>query len=192
MTKQVMARFTVVATLVLSASGCSYVKMGKPESAEHPAPAPPSDANIAAILLAANNTDVSYARLVPSRAQSQAVREFGERMLADHTHVNQLVTDLLTKDNLTPEDNNTSLDLRDESSAKRDILRELQGRAFDSTYIANEVSYHVKLLGAIDTVLLPSARNADIKQLITAIRPAVAGHLAHARQIQSKMMAAAR
>src|SRR6266700_2375721 len=35
-----------------------------------------NDANIAAIILASNNTDISYARLVPSRAQRADVKEF--------------------------------------------------------------------------------------------------------------------
>jgi putative membrane protein len=146
-----------------------------------------TDANIAAILLAANNTDISYARLAPSRAQSQAVKDFAERMLTDHTNVNQAVTDLLGRIDLNPEDDKISLDFRDESANKRDILRELDGRAFDSTYVKNEVDYHVKLLGAIDTVLLPSARNPQLKQLIANIRPAVVAHLGHARQIQGAM-----
>jgi putative membrane protein len=163
---------------------------GQPASAAPSGPratADLTDANIAAILLAANNTDISYARLAPSRAQSQAVKDFAERMLTDHTNVNQAVTDLLGRIDLNPEDDKISLDFRDESANKRDILRELDGRAFDSTYVKNEVDYHVKLLGAIDTVLLPSARNPQLKQLIANIRPAVVAHLGHARQIQGAM-----
>ena len=154
-----------------------------------PAPSGPTDANIAAILLAANNTDISYARLAPSRAQSQAVKDFAQRMLTDHTGVLQLVNDLLSKIELTPEDNATSLDFRDESAAKRDILRELSGHMFDTTYIANEISYHTKLLASIDNTLLPNARNVQLKQLIANIRPAVAAHLAHAQQVRTGLTA---
>src|SRR5687767_2839014 len=52
-----------------------------------------SDPNIAAMVLALNNTDISYARLAlarlsadaPSRAQRDDVKKFAERMLTDHT-----------------------------------------------------------------------------------------------------------
>jgi putative membrane protein len=146
-----------------------------------------NDARIAAMVLAANNTDISYARLVPSRAERPDVKDFGQRMLTDHTGVNTAVNDLLTKLNVTPEDNQASLDFRDESANRRDEMRELMGYAFDSTYIENEVSYHVKFLATIDSVLIPAARNKDLKALLTSVRPAVAAHLAHAEQVRANV-----
>lgn len=145
----------------------------------------PSDANIVAIVLAANNTDISYAKLAPARAQSPAIKDFAARMLADHTAVNAAMTELINRINLNPEENSTSLDFRDESTTKRDLMRELEGHAFDSTYIANEISYHTKLLDALDKSLIPGARNPQLRQVLTNIRPAVAAHLAHAQRVQA-------
>ena len=149
---------------------------------------PVSDANIAAMVLASNNTDISYARLVPSRGERADVKEFATRMLSDHTSVNQLVTDLLKKLDLTPVDNVASLDMRDESANKRDLMRELSGYAFDSTYIENEVAYHQKFLASIDNVMLPRARNTQLRDLLTSVRPAVAAHLAHAEQVRANVL----
>jgi putative membrane protein len=158
-----------------------------------PATARPSvtwtDAGIAAMVLALNYTDISYARLAPARAERQDVKQFAERMLTDHTSVNLLVTQLLQKLDVVPEDNVASLDMRDESSATRDILRELNGRAFDSTYIASEVRYHRKFLTALDQELIPFARNGELKALLSNVRPAVAGHLAHAEQVHADVLA---
>jgi len=147
------------------------------------------DANVAALVLALNNTDISYARLVPARAQRDDVKQFAERMLTDHTGVNGLVTDLLRTLDIGAVDNVMSLDMRDESANNRDILRELSGFAFDSAYIENEVSYHRKFLAAIDNVMLPGARNPELKTLIVSIRPAVAAHLAHAEQTRANVLA---
>jgi putative membrane protein len=147
-----------------------------------------SDANIAAMLLASNNTDISYARLVPTRADRQDVKQFAARMLTDHTGVNALVNELLAKLDLTPADNTASLDMRDESADKRDMMRELTGYAFDSTYVENEVAYHRKFLMSIDEVMLPRARNGDLKTLLTSVRPAVAAHLAHAEQLRANVL----
>lgn len=169
----------LLAALLLASAACASLR--------HRGPAAPSDANIAAIILAANNTDVSYARLVPGRARSQAIKDFAARMMTDHSRVNETLMDVLNKINLTPEENTTSLDFRDESTTKRNLMRDLSGHAFDSTYIANEISYHTKLLAAIDQVLLPNVRNAELKRTIAGIRPAVAGHLAHAQQVQSRI-----
>ena len=40
-------------------------------------------------------------------------------------------------------------------SSQRDIMRELSGYAFDSTFIENEVVYHQKFLASIDNAMLP-------------------------------------
>lgn len=146
-----------------------------------------SDPNIAAMVMALNNTDISYARLVPSRAERPDIKEFATRMLTDHIGVNGLVNDLLAKLNVVPEDNAASLDLRDESANRRDAMRELEGYKFDSTYIENEVSYHQKFLVTIDSLMLPAAKNAELKGLLTAVRPAVAAHLAHAEQVRANV-----
>lgn len=147
-----------------------------------------TDANVVAMLLASNYTDISYAQLVPARAERTDIKEFARRMLTDHSSLNARVRDLLAKLDLTPEDNVASLDMRDESSEKRDVLRELSGYAFDSTYIENEVSYHRKFLASVDGIMLPRARNAELRQLLESLRPALAAHLAHAEQVRANVL----
>ncbi len=146
-----------------------------------------NDRDVAAIFLAVNNTDVSYAQvaLAPGRTSNTEVLAFANRMLSDHSGLNRSTMDLLSTTNIVPRDNAMSLDFRDESAAKRDTLRELTGRAFDSTYMANEVRYHTKLLATIDSLLIPSTKNADFRVLLTRTRPAVAAHLEHATRVQA-------
>jgi putative membrane protein len=195
-----------LATLASLTTGCRYLRPVDP-NAEAPRPAaqpstatardaarPQStgrltDANIAAMVLALNNTDISYARLAPARAGRDDVRKFAERMLTDHTGVNQLVTNLLVKLDVAAEDNTASLDMRDESAEKRDLMRDLSGFAFDSTYAANEISYHRKFLSQLDNVMIPAARHPELRGLLTSVRPAVASHLAHAEQLWADVVA---
>ena len=204
-----LARRALLSVLALASltAGCRLLRPidpGAPDraaeqaEATEPAPAiavsrketgPVNDATIAAMLLAFNNTDISYARLAPARAEREVVKQFAERMLTDHTSVNLQVTQLLQKLDVVPEDNVASLDMRDESSATRDILRELSGRAVDSTYIESEVRYHQKFLTALDQELIPFARNGELKALLSNVRPAVAGHLAHAEQVRADVLA---
>ena len=198
--RRVLLAFTAVGILT---SGCRFFRPVNPnapatattaatparQAARAESPGNVTDGNIAAMVLALNNTDISYARLAPARAEREDIRKFAERMLTDHTGVNQLVTNLMTKLDLEAEDNVASLDMRDESAEKRDLMREMSGYRFDSTYIENEISYHRKFLSQIDNVLLPSARNAELKGLLTAVRPAVASHLAHAEQVRADVLA---
>ncbi len=46
---------------------------------------------------------------------------------------------------------------------------------------------HQQVLALIDGALLPSAKNADLKTLITNLRPVIEGHLQQARQIRSML-----
>ena len=169
---------SLVFVVLVGVSACALFRHG---------PGLPSDSNIAAMFLAANNTDVSYAKVAldTGRTKTPAIREFASRMLSDHGGLNQAATLVCTRVGIVPEDNIASLDFRDESAAKRDTLRERTGALFDSTYIANEVRYHTKLLAVLDTVLIPAARNRDFKSWLTGVRPAVAAHLEHAQRVQA-------
>jgi putative membrane protein len=144
-----------------------------------------SDGNVIAIILAANNTDLSYARLVPTRARNADVKAYARRMTTDHALLNARASDVATSNGITPQEVDVSLDFRDRSASRRDVLRDLDGPRFDSTYVANEVQYHQELLGTIDDVLLPNARRANVRELVTGLRPVVSAHLAHAEQLRA-------
>jgi len=146
-----------------------------------------TDGNIVAIILAANNTDLSYARLAPARARSADVKAFAQLMSTDHTILNARVNDIAMRNGITAEENATSLDFRDHSAQRRDILRELDGARFDSTYAANEVQYHSELLYAINAVLVPNARNPELREFANILKAAVSAHLAHAEQMRAAL-----
>jgi putative membrane protein len=143
-----------------------------------------TDANIVAIVLVADNTDLSYARLVPSRARSTDVQAFAQRMTTDHTILNAKVNDIAARNGIRAEDNVISLDFRDMSAQRRDVLREQDGARFDSTYAANEVQYHTDFLRMINEVLAPNARNPELREFVSLLKPAVSAHLAHAEQMR--------
>jgi len=86
-----------------------------------------------------------------------------------------------------PEDNDTSRSLKKAGDENLANLRKLNGAAFDRAYINHEVVYHQQVVDAIDKTLLPNARNQDLKDLITKVRPAIVAHLQHAKEIQKKV-----
>jgi predicted outer membrane protein len=149
----------------------------------------PTEANVGATLLAAGNSDRSYAQIASVRAQSQVVKDYVARITRDNVTVNQLVNDVMTKMQMSPVENAASLEYRDESAMNRDMLRDLQGRAFDSTYMMNEVAHHTRLLASIDNVLTPAAKTPQLKQLLVSLRPVVAAELDHAEQVRRTLAA---
>jgi putative membrane protein len=147
----------------------------------------PTDPQIAAIVVTANQVDVDAGKLAKSKAQSPEVKEFAQRMITDHSGVNKAATELVQKLHVTPEPNATSASLKqggDENLAK---LKTLSGTAFDKAYIDHEVAYHEAVLSALDKTLIPSAQNAELKALLVKVRPAFVAHLDMAKELQAKL-----
>src|SRR5512135_258691 len=72
----------------------------------------PNDAQIAAIVVTANQVDIDAGKLAESRSKSKDVKDFAKRMVTDHTGVNKSATDLVKKLNVKPEPNDTSKSLK--------------------------------------------------------------------------------
>jgi putative membrane protein len=108
-------------------------------------------------------------------------------MITDHTAVNQQASALVGKLGVTPEANPTSQQLTSDGAAARERIGQLSGAAFDRAYVDNEVAYHQAVLDAIDNTLIPSSQNAELKSLLQQVRPAIAAHLDHAKQVQGKL-----
>jgi putative membrane protein len=148
--------------------------------------APLTDANIAAIVVAANNADILYADLALAKSHDREVRAFATMVKKDHESVNEAAAALVARARITPVDHAISFDLRDDAETTRLEFRDLEGAAFDSAYAENEVAYHRRLLGALDGTLIPAARNAELRALLAQVRPAVAAHLQHAQRLAER------
>jgi putative membrane protein len=187
------AGYMLVATLV--AAGCAKkedVDQGAVQDtaaamAPQPAPAGPSDADIAHIVVTANTIDIDAGNVANEKSTNARVKAFGKQMVTDHTGVNTMASDLAGKLSLTPTDNATSQSLKSAADATKARLAGLSGAEFDRGYIDNEVAFHQQVLDAIDSTLLPNAQNAELKGLIEKVRPAIAGHLEMAKQIQAAL-----
>ena len=147
----------------------------------------PNDAQIASIVVTANQVDIDAGKLAQSRATNADVKAFAERMVVDHTGVNKSATELAGKLKVTPEDNPTSQSLKSGGDKNLASLKTLQGAAFDKAYVDNEVTYHAQVLDALDKVLIPNASNAELKALLVKVRPAFVAHLEHAKHLQSTL-----
>ena len=146
-----------------------------------------NDAQIASIVVTANQVDIDAGKLAASKATNAEVKAFGERMATDHAGVNKAATELAAKLNVTPEDNPTSQALKAGGEKNVDDLQKLSGAAFDKAYIDHEVAYHEQVLDAVDKTLIPSAQNAELKALLVKVRPAFVAHRDHAKKIQASL-----
>ena len=146
-----------------------------------------TDAQIAAIVVTANQVDIDAGKLAETKGSSPAVKSFGKQMVTDHTGVNKQAGDLVTKLGVKPEDNATAQSLKSGGADNVKALSALSGAAFDKAYIDHEVAYHQQVIDALDKTLIPGAQNAELKALLVKVRPAFVAHLKHAQSLQKNL-----
>ena len=149
--------------------------------------AAPTDPQIAAIVVAANQVDIDAGNLAKSRSGSSKVREFAQRMITDHSGVLKAAVDLVTKLKVTPEPNPTSQSLTKGGEDNVAALKKLSGSEFDRAYVDHEVAYHQSVINAVDQTLIPNAQNQELKALLVKVRPAFVAHLEHAKSLQAEL-----
>ena len=146
-----------------------------------------TDPQIAHIAYTAGVIDISNAKQALDKANNKDVKTFAQDMERDHAAVNKQALDLVKKLNVTPEDNDTSKALSKQAADKRAELAKLKGAAYDKAYIANEVAYHKQVNAALETQLIPSASNAELKNLLQTGLKIFQGHEQHAEHVAAEL-----
>ncbi len=146
-----------------------------------------NDAQIAHVAYTAGQIDIEAAELALKKSKNKEVRTFAREMLRDHKAVNAKALALLKRLNVTPQDNETSQALLKQAAAKKAELSKLSGKAFDKAYADNEVAYHKTVNGALETTLIPSASNAELKDLLSTGLKIFQGHQQHAEQLAQSL-----
>jgi putative membrane protein len=149
--------------------------------------AKPTDPQIAHIAYTAGQLDIEAAKQAISKSTNKDVRAFAEDMVRDHTAVNDKALALVKKLNVTPENNDTSRALTKQAAEKRAELSKLSGAEFDKAYVANEAAYHKTVNGALETTLIPSASNPELKSLLQTGLKIFQGHQQHAEEVAAAL-----
>jgi putative membrane protein len=143
-----------------------------------------SEGDIAAIVTTANQGEIQQGQAASSRATSSDVRAFAQMMVSDHTNALNMAQTTFSRRGITPNMSNAiATQLQSSSQQTVSALNTYTGASFDRTYMQTQVDLHQWLLNSLDTVLIPSARTSDVRQLLQTQRASVATHLERARQI---------
>jgi putative membrane protein len=140
----------------------------------------------AQILRAINTNEIETARVARERSQNDDILRFASVMIADHGGMTQLLDSLVQP--ISDSANAESRSLRAAGTQLVDSLWKIEG-GFNNTYIQHQVAAHEQALLLLDTALIPSARNPQLKKLLRDLRPAVVAHLQRAQQIWAERQA---
>src|SRR5689334_5893928 len=94
-----------------------------------------SDAEIASVVVVANQIDIDAAKLAQQKSKDAGIRDFASTMITDHTSVIEKASALVKKLGVTPQDNPVSQQLRAGAQKTMHMLKAKSGAAFDKAYV---------------------------------------------------------
>jgi len=125
-------------------------------------------------------SEVELGRLAEQKGQSQDVKDFGKRMVTDHSKADQNLKEVAQKEGVTLPDR-----MDPESAALKQKLEKLSGAEFDKTYMNAMVKDHEKDIAEFKREA-SMAQNPQIKSFAEQTLPTLEEHLKLAKQIDSK------
>ena len=146
-----------------------------------------SDADIAGIIRTANQGEVDQGQVAIARANSDEVRAFARMMVSDHSQALTKANDLFSRINVTPNDFDLTGNLKSNSQQTVSNLNTYSGADFDQKYIQSQIDAHQWLLNSLDSTLIPSAHNRQLRDFLQTTRSVVSTHLNRAREIQQTL-----
>ena len=142
-----------------------------------------NDLEIAHTAYTAGQIDIRYAHLALAISENDAVRDFANTMIRDHTAVNQAAGALIQELNVTPQDNALSRSLVDGAARKRDELSALRGKAFDCAYAQNELGYHQVVNKTVEDEFIPGTTVEPLTDLLRDALVTFKQHEGHAEHM---------
>jgi putative membrane protein len=130
-----------------------------------------ADKTFATKAAAGGQAEVELGQLATRDASAPAVKQFGERMVTDHTQANQALIEIARQKNLTLP---STPDAADQATEKK--LSALKGHAFDSAYMQDMVQDHQKDVADFRNES-ETGQDPDLKAFAAKYLPVIEHHL---------------
>lgn len=125
--------------------------------------------------------EVELGRLAQQKATSDAVKQFGEHMVRDHSKANQKLLQIAQQHGVTP-----PTEPGDKHKAIRDKLSGLSGKAFDKEYMSAMLEDHEEDVEEFEQAA-KSSQSGDIKQFAQETLPTLREHLELAKSVHNQV-----
>jgi len=125
--------------------------------------------------------EVQLGQLAQQNGSNSAVKEFGQKMVSDHTQANNELMSVAQQKGMTPP---TDLDTHDKTA--KDKLSKLQGAEFDKAYMQHMVKDHEKDVAEFRKEA-QNAKDPDVKAFAQKTLPILEQHLQMARTVASQV-----
>ncbi|GAB3536892.1 hypothetical protein GCM10027443_28380 [Pontibacter brevis] len=124
-----------------------------------------------------NMLEIEAGRLAQQKGQSQAVKDFGQMMVTDHTQATEKLQSLASQQNIALPDS-----MSQEHMDQLQSLRDKSGAEFDQEYADLMVSSHEEAVSLFEDAS-NNMENAEVKNFATTTLPKLREHLEQANQL---------
>lgn len=182
----VAAAGTGLVLVAATAAGQSTMdSTAKPASHEHmksASSAAGSDSHFVMDAAKGGLAEVEMGKLAAEKASSPDVKQFGQRMVDDHSKANDELKAVASQKGIT-----LPTELAPADKATLDRLSKLSGEAFDRAYMSDMVKDHKKDVAEFKKEA-SAGKDADVKAFAGKTLPTLEEHLKMAQDVHGKVM----
>ena len=140
-----------------------------------------ADASFAQDAATGGQSEVKLGQLAQQKGSNEAVKQFGQKMVTDHSTAGDKLKTIASKDGITVSDAPDS-----EGQAEYDRLSQLSGKDFDRAYANDMVQDHQQDIAKFKQEA-GSGQNPDLKNFASQTLPTLQEHLQMAQQMQKSV-----
>jgi putative membrane protein len=144
---------------------------------------------ILGITSAVDSGELTRAQLAQTRAKDSKVKKYAERLANEHLDHKNKHAELAQKLHIAPAETPTSQKLTENATRLAEALKARQGADFDRAYLETETREHLSTLDQLDTKLIPSAQNPDLRSALQDYRSKIESHLKEGQDLLKDLSA---
>ena len=135
--------------------------------------------------------EVELGRLAAEKGSGAEVKQFGQKMVEDHSAANKKLMAIAEKHQIEQAGTKGTppLSLSEKAAATKRELSQLSGKEFDRAYMRAMVADHETAVTAFRAEA-KDGKNAELRGLAEELLPALEGHLRMARALAEQVQAA--
>lgn len=171
---------SLVGMVTVAAAQSSNDKMASDNSGMSSAKLAPADRQFIKKAAQGGLAEVQLGQLATEKADSPDVKQFGQKMVDDHSKANDQLKQVASNKGVTIPD---KLSAKDAATKAR--LEKLSGKAFDRAYMRDMVMDHTKDVSEFRTES-KTAKDPDVKNFASETLPTLQDHLKQAKSIAPK------
>ncbi|HEX5575017.1 MAG TPA: DUF4142 domain-containing protein [Gemmatimonadales bacterium] len=166
-------------TLPASADTMSFTRADSGKTGVSSAPAA-----ILSEMNAAITSEIQLANVAARKASSPKVKQIARKLAADHARNREELRALAQKLNVTLTSAQAGSVSATDSAALPVDLRAMSGRKFDLAFLDHEIQDHQSVIERLQTQVIPSVQNADIKAYLQKTLKEMQNHLSLLKHVR--------